>query len=101
MDTAQAGSPPAVVYFDGNWIDCASLMGGVGYALYKCYKASPRRKVISKETGLDIANGVSLVPLAILSLTIFSNPLLEALFRSNKLILSVAGLVALLSMLES
>lgn len=101
MDTLWTGLTVPTRYFDGNWIDCLSLLGGIAYSTYKSRRCAPRRKFFSKDSGLDIANGVSLVPLAILSMTIFSTSLTDALFHSNKLILSVAGLVALCSMLET
>ena len=84
---------------DGNWIDISSLVTAVFYAVFKAHRRSPRR-IISRATSIDLANGTSLFPLLILGLSLFSSRLLMELLQANKLILSVAGLCALLAMLE-
>jgi hypothetical protein len=89
----------ATAFFDGNWIDICSLVGGVVYARVRWSRIGGRR-FLSRETGLDIANGVSLFPLFLLAGTSISSTLLNALLQSNKLILSVAGVVALLAILD-
>lgn len=85
-------------YIDGNWVDVGSLLLALAYAFWKACKC--KRKKISKATAVDIANGASLFPLLLLGCSIFSSRLLIELMQANKLILSVAGLCALLSMLE-
>ncbi len=86
-------------FIDGNWVDIGSLLVAVVYAVWK----SSRRengKIISKATSLDLANGCSIFPLFLLGMTVISSPLLSELLKANKLILSVAGLCALLALLE-
>lgn len=85
-------------YIDGNWVDVGSLFTALLYALWKAKKCG--RKKISKATAVDIANGASFFPLLLLGFSIVSSKLLTELMHANKLILSVAGLCALLSMLE-
>lgn len=85
-------------YIDGNWVDVGSLLLALLYAFWKANKNC--RKKISKATAVDIANGASLFPLLLLGCSIVSSQLLTELMQANKLILSVAGLCALLSMLE-
>lgn len=85
-------------YIDGNWVDVGSLLIAVLYAIWKAKKHG--RKMISKATAVDIANGASFFPLLLLGCSIVSSKLLAELMQANKLILSVAGLCALLSMLE-
>jgi hypothetical protein len=87
-------------YVDGSWLDILSLLCAIGYAETRRRKSEPRRKIICRETGIDIANGVSIFPLLVLSLSAVSSAMLNKLLESNKLILSVAGLVALLAILE-
>lgn len=87
-------------YLDGSWLDGMSLLCAVIYAEVRRRKSSPRRKIICKETGIDIANGVGLFPLLVLALTTFSSVMLTKLLEANKLILSVAGVVALLAILD-
>jgi hypothetical protein len=87
-------------YVDGGWMDCLSLFSALIYAEWRRSKHTPPRKIICRETGVDIANGVSIFPLFILSLSSVSSFMLKNLQGSNKLILSVAGIVALLAILE-
>ncbi|HXY57826.1 MAG TPA: hypothetical protein VEH76_04515 [Methylocystis sp.] len=87
-------------YFDGNWLDAASLLCAMVYAGHRRNKTNPTRKIICKDTGVDIANGVGIFPLFVLSLASISSMALAKLLESNKLILSVAGIVALLAILE-
>lgn len=87
-----------IAIFDGNWVDVATFAVAVGYAIYHC--AKDKIAVISKQTGLRIAHGVALFPLLLLSLASLSTPALTALTHSHKIILSVAGVVALLAILE-
>lgn len=87
-------------YFDGNILDILSFICSIFYAFHKWRKASPARKLICKETGVDIANGVGIFPLFVLATTIFSSFALAKLLEANKIILSVAGVVALLAILE-
>lgn len=83
---------------DGNWVDIGSLLVALVYAFRRAVRKG--HKKISKTTALDMANGASLFPLAVLALSILSSKLLSELMHSNRLILSVAGLAALLAMLE-
>lgn len=85
-------------FFDGNWVDVGSLLIAICYAAWKCMRTG--RKKISKATAVDVANGASLFPLFLLGCSFLSSKLLSELMQANKLILSVAGLCALLSMLE-
>ncbi len=87
-------------HVDGHWFDICSLIGGVIYAVFRWARDGCQHNLISKETGLDIANGVGLFPLLVLSFASFSTTALNALLQSNRLILSVAGIVALLAVLE-
>lgn len=87
-------------YIDGNWIDIASLIVGIVYAVLRWRKFSEAQKFISRETGIDIGNGVSFLPLFLLSTSIFSSSWLNELLTANKLILPVAGITALFAMLE-
>ncbi len=87
-------------YLDGNWFDILSLLGGLLYAGLRARRSNPRHKLISRETGVDVANGVGLFPLLMLATASFSSSALSELLHSNRLILSVAGVVALLAILE-
>ena len=87
-------------YIDGSWIDIGSIVGAFGYALRQHYTRRPRPPTLSKVTGVDFANGTALFPLLILSLAVFSSWLTAQLLTSSKVILSAAGVVALLSLLE-
>lgn len=86
-------------WLDGNWVDIGSLIVAFLYALWKVRKSGERR-YISRFTAIHLANGTSIFPLLLLGLSLFSSRLLTALLSANKLILSVAGICALLAMLE-
>jgi hypothetical protein len=87
-------------YLDGRWFDICSLLVGIGYSGIRYRKANPRRNWLSKDTGVDVANGVGLFPLFVLAIASFSSTALSELVHSNRLVLSVAGLVALFAILE-
>lgn len=77
----------------------ASFGAALLYALYRKMRFN-RHGWICRETGIDVANGVGLFPLLMLAMASFSTPALHSLLTSNKIILSVAGVVALLAILE-
>ena len=87
-------------YVDGNWLDVISLIVAVIYAAHRKRKDPSRVKIISRDTGVDIANGVGIFPLMVLSVASVSSVALKRLVEGNKLILSVAGIVALLAILD-
>jgi hypothetical protein len=68
--------------------------GGLLYAGIRTRRSNPRRKLISRETGVE------LFPLLMLAIASVSTSALSELLHSNRLILSVAGVVALLAILE-
>lgn len=85
--------------FDGNWVDLLTFLVAVAYAVIQCHR-NGRQKFISKETGLTVAHGAALFPLILLMGASLSSHALDALLHSHKIILSVAGAVALLAILE-
>ena len=80
------------------WIDVGSLVFAIVYA--GIMSRVRGHNFLSHRTGLDVAKGIAFLPLFLLAVSILHTPLLEALFESNKLILSMAGTVALLALLE-
>ncbi|HEY1720035.1 MAG TPA: hypothetical protein VGG27_02230 [Magnetospirillaceae bacterium] len=82
----------------GNWVDILSLTLAFSYAIAKAYRG--KRPLISKETALSIANGISLFPLILVVVSTFSNEALHAVLASNRVILSMSGIVALFSIVE-
>jgi hypothetical protein len=85
---------------DGNWFDICSLAGGLLFAAFKCRTSDNRQSFVSRQAGVDVASGVSLFPLLALSLACLSSGLVVELLHANRLILSVAGVVARLAILE-
>jgi hypothetical protein len=93
------------VQFDGSWGDVGSLCTG---ALWVGLQARRRillaslnayrpgtASLIGRATGADFATGVSFFPFFLLVLAPLSSQLLAGLLDGNKVILSVAGLIAL------
>ena len=89
--------PPS--FIDGAWFDIASILVALSYAVYRKLRFGNHRWT-SRETGIDVANGVSLFPLFMLTVASFSTEALHTLLSSSKIILSVAGIVALLAILD-
>lgn len=86
-------------HIDGNWVDLASIGTATVFALLK-HKILGRSKLITKRTAYDFATGTSLFPMLMLALSVISSDVLQSLLESNKLTLSVAGFIALFSILE-
>jgi hypothetical protein len=93
------------VQFDGSWVDIGSLCTGTFWvglrarrrillASLNAYSPSTAY-LIGRATGGDFATGVSFFPFFMLMLAPLSSQLLAGLLDGNKVILSVAGLIAL------
>jgi hypothetical protein len=59
------------------------------------------RAFFCKTTGTDFFGDLCLIPLCGLAVSVFSDPLLQALLSGSCLLLSAAGVIALHSMLEN
>jgi hypothetical protein len=88
--------------FDGSWVDIFTLVTAIGYSLlmHKRVGIPAGKSLVCRETGLSIAHGVALFPLFLLAVSSISSHALDALLHSHKIILSVAGGLALLAILE-
>jgi hypothetical protein len=86
-------------YIDASWVDIGSLAVAIIYALMR-YRKSTTQALISNDTGRDVLHGLALFPLILIFVGGLSKPVLTAVLDSNRLVLSVAGLVALLAILE-
>ncbi len=87
-------------FADGSWFDIVSLVVAIVYAVLRWTKCSGAYNLVSRTTGFDVLNGVSIFPLFMLALSVVSSSVLASILTSNKLILSTAGLVALFAVLE-
>lgn len=87
-------------HFDGNWIDACSFVSGLIYIPIQRYRRQTKTKLFCKATGSDFANGAALFPLFVLTMSAFSTELLKGLLEASKLSLCVAGVFALLSIIE-
>lgn len=99
-------------FWDGNWLDISSGIGGVVWAIARWGKRVKAHRVqnnawpslytsfFCKLTAVDLASGTSLIPLGILSLALFSSELLHELLIGNRLILTIAGITSLFGALE-
>lgn len=85
---------------DGNWVDIGSAITGFVYIVTCQIRRKGRVGLISKQTGLDFANGAALFPLMIMSCSVLSSKLVSGLVEASKMSLSVAGVFALLAILE-
>lgn len=83
---------------DGGWFDIVTVVVALMLSALKCFRH--KHPFVSRETGRNILHGIAIFPLFMLAISVFSNEALQSLLASNKIILSVAGLVALFSILE-
>jgi hypothetical protein len=81
-----------------NWVDVCSLTLAVIYGVTRSLIL--KQRLISRGTGLGIASGIGLFPLVLLVASTYWNAALVAVLQSNKVILSLAGVVALITLLE-
>jgi hypothetical protein len=98
---------------DGSWVDDFSCLMAVAWAWARYVKrlrmpvrrstrrVHPMRAFFCKTTAADFFGGLCLFPLCGLAVSVFSDPLLQALLSGNRLLLSAAGVIALHSMLEN
>lgn len=91
---------PSLV-LDGSWIDFVTFVVAVIFTAFKFFRIrNTQKKFFSKATGYDLMTGTSIFPLVLLGGSAFSSNILQMLLGSNKLLMSVAGLFALLALLE-
>ena len=98
---------------DASWVDDFFYLMAVAWAWGRCVKrlrmpvrrsarrVHPMRAFFCTTTAADFFSGLSLFPLCVLAVSLFSDPLLHALLSGNRLVLSAAGVIALYSMLEN
>jgi hypothetical protein len=86
--------------FDGNWVDIGSLVTGAAFAVYRRIRNRPPSRIVSKQTGINFANGAAMFPLMIMAVSVTSSAFIKGLVEASKMSLSVAGLFALLAILE-
>lgn len=86
--------------FDGNWVDVGSIITGMLYVPVMCYRRATPIKFLSRDTGFDFANGMALFPLLIMAFSPLSSGLIKGLVEASKPSLSIAGVFALLAILE-
>jgi cell division protein FtsW (lipid II flippase) len=97
---------------DGSWIDDFSYVVAVVWmiARYMKRRRQPVRRptrrphalkmFFCRVTAMDFACGVCVFPLCGLAASVFSDRMMVALISGNRLLLSVAGVVALFSVVE-
>jgi hypothetical protein len=86
--------------FDGNWVDVCSMATGVLYVPLQIFRRTAPVKLLSKTTAYDFANGVTLFPLFLLAAGPLSSELVKGLLEASKPTLAIAGVFALLAILE-
>lgn len=74
-------------------------MGFVYTVVQRC-RGKAKGRLVSKQTGLDFANGTALFPLMIMACCALSSELIKSLVEASKISLSIAGLFALIAILE-
>lgn len=88
-----------ISFIDGGWFDIVTVAVAFLLAVFKCVRRG--HPFVSNETGRNVLHGVAIFPLFMLAISVVSNEAVGSLLASNRIILSVAGFVALFSILES
>ena len=86
--------------FDGNWVDCGSVVTGLLYLAFRTFRLRGKRKFVSKWSALDFANGIALFPQLLLIFCVFSTDIVEGLLAASKISLCIAGGFALMASLD-
>ena len=85
---------------DGNWLDVCSFLAGIVHIAYRRYGNVNNRNLISTTTAIQYATGVAIFPQLLLTFCVFSSQLERSLLAASKISLSVAGVFALVALLE-
>jgi len=84
-------------YIDGGWFNILTFVIALALACYKCIRC--KHGFFTAATGLNLLHGIAVFPLMVLAVSVFSKEILSSII-DDRLILSVAGAVALFSILE-
>lgn len=82
---------------DGSWVDIWTL---VVAGLYTILRRLICRTCTGEAIMYDISHGVTIFPMMLLSATAISSTAIQTLMQGNKLIISLAGVFALLALLK-
>jgi hypothetical protein len=83
------------------WRRCSCRTRRARLRALKRGKEAHPKPWISLHTGLQFFSGLAVVPLAMLFVGAFSDPVLQMLIRTNGVVLAGAAAVALLAILEN
>jgi hypothetical protein len=80
------------------WVDALSLSFAVVFAIGRAMFL--KQKILSRGTALGMCNGIVLVPLGMLVISTYSDKVLTSVIQSNRVVLSLAAVVALFTIVE-
>lgn len=86
-----------MMVLDGNETDVLTLLVAAVYAVGRSLRsmAYPRRPVSMETFVGDISYGLTIYPMILLSMVAFSSSALHSLAQSNKVLMSMAGIISL------
>lgn len=85
------------VHYHSNWVDVGTVLCALCWSLLRLVRL--RRRVALTVIGYWAMDGMSIFPLALLSLSVFSRHIVEALLAASRPTLAIAGFFALMSVL--
>jgi hypothetical protein len=80
------------------WVDAASLTVAVIFAIGRA--TFLKQKLLSRSTALGICNGIVIVPLGLMAVSTYWDGALTCVIQSNRVVLSLAAVVALFTIVE-
>ena len=100
METALSAWHSFPMAFDGNWVDILSIIASIGKNIYTRRKLDEPAKFFSLNNAKDVCNGLAVFPLFMLMAGVISTTLLQELIHANRMILGLAGFMALCAIVE-
>ncbi|MDP3627117.1 MAG: hypothetical protein Q8S12_10995 [Hydrogenophaga sp.] len=86
-----------MMVFDGNETDVITLIVAAVYAFFRLLRGigDYRQKVSMESFVSDVSYGLTIYPMILLSMVAFSSSALNSLAQSNKVLMSMAGIMSL------
>lgn len=83
-----------------HWVDPATIAVCMAYTVWKWLSSKPRHRLTDPRTGRYAFTGITIFPLVLIIGASISHYVAEQFMTTNRVLLFVVGIVALLAVLE-